>query len=573
MPLQISVFSIVYLAMGAIALLLAAYSWRRRSVAGTWYFTFLMLAAAEWSITLALEMMVTEMPLKIFFGKWQYLGIVSCAPLWFLFVAGYTRNDGWMREWNAFLLWVVPVVTLGLVATNEIHGLVWPEIVPSIVDGTLLLVYANGPAALVSAAYSYILIIAASILLVFTVVQCSQIYRRQIWVLFACTIIVMLADFIDIAGWNPMPGVDLDPLAIGIAGILIFEGAIRFRLFDLAPVVYHSLYSAVHIGVIAIDNDGRIIECNPAARHYLSLPDDVIELPIVKAVPAVAAILTGAADDPGRHHEFSLGDREDKKWFEARLSPLPDYTGQPYGILVIFHDISRCKKTQEELQETHNKLGILSSVTRHDILNNLMAMEAFQELCRERIADPVTLGYIRKLQESSAMIRSQIEFMRNYEDTGGKAPSWYELRKTILEAAAAPPFRQVSMELEGPDADIYADPLIGKVFYNLIDNALSHGGHVTECIVTVRETVDGLLIVFSDNGCGIPASDKEKIFLQGFGNHTGLDLFLIKRILSMTDISICETGTEGAGAQFEILVPKGKFRIRPDLKEGTNRLW
>ena len=54
-----------------------------------------MLAAAEWSFTFALELLVADPSLKIFIGKWQYLGIVSIAPLMLLFVAGYTRNDGW----------------------------------------------------------------------------------------------------------------------------------------------------------------------------------------------------------------------------------------------------------------------------------------------------------------------------------------------------------------------------------------------------------------------------------------------------------------------------------------------
>ena len=168
---------------------------------------------------------------------------------------------------------MIPVVTVVLVATNEMHGLVWPEIVPTVTDGTFVLVYANGPAAIVCMAYSYILAITSVTMLVFTLVQCSQVYRRQIWLLFLCVVIFMLADLIDMTGMSPIPGLDLDPLALGLCGILVFEGAIRFRLLDIAPVVYHNLYSAMHVGVIAVDSSGKVIECNPAARRYLSLPE------------------------------------------------------------------------------------------------------------------------------------------------------------------------------------------------------------------------------------------------------------------------------------------------------------
>ncbi len=569
MALQFSIYAFAYIATGIITLLLALYSWKRRSVPGTLWFSLLMLAAAEWCLTFALEVLVADPSLKVFIGKLEYLGIVSIAPLMLLFVAGYTRNDEWTRDWKVLLLWIIPLVTVLLVATNEMHGLVWPEIVPTVTDGTFVMVYANGPAALVSAVYSYVLAITSVTMLVFTLVQCSQVYRRQIWLIFLCTIIFMLADLIDMTGLSPIPGLDLDPLALGLSGILVFEGAIRFRLLDIAPVVYHNLYSAMHVGVIAVDSGGKVIECNPAARHYLSLPEGAGDYTISSAAPGIASILATAETDTGRQYEFSVGEQPEKRWFGARVSLLQDYSSQPYGKLVIFSDISTCKKAQEDLEEAHNKLSILSSVTRHDVLNNLTAMDMYLELCQKRVTDQSALGYICRLQETSSTIRDHIEFMRYYEETGGKDPAWYDLRTTVLDAAATHSFRDVNVELNGKEVELYADPLIGKVFYNLIDNAVTHGKCVTRCIVTASESNEGLIIVFWDNGCGIPACHKEKIFTQGFGTQTGLGLFLIRRILSITDITIRETGTEGKGARFEIIVPEGKYRIRPDSSQKT----
>jgi len=562
MVLQFSVYAFAYVATGIITLLLSIYSWKRRSVPGTFWFSLLMFAAAEWCLTFSLELLVADPSLKVFVGKFQYLGIVSIAPLMLLFVAGYTRNDGWTKDTKALLLWVVPAITVVLVFTNEMHGLVWPEIVPAVTDGTFVMVYASGPAALVSIAYSYVLAVASVSLLVFTLVRSSRIYRRQIWLLILCTIIFLLSDLIDIFSLSPVPGLDLDPLALGICGIIVFEGAIRYRLLDIAPVVYHNLYSAMHAGVIAVDNNGNVIECNPAARQYLGLPEAAGNYTLTGSAPSLADLIRTAETDTGRQYEFSAGIPE-KKWFGAHVSLLRDYSGNPYGRLVIFHDISTCKKAQEDLREAHNKLSILSSVTRHDILNNLTALDMYLDLCRERVTEPSALGYFKHLQETSQTIRTHIEFMQYYEETGGKSAGWYDLRATVLEAAAAHSFREVRITLEDGDVEIYADPLIGKVFYNLIDNAISHGGHVTRCTVAAEETDDGLVIAFADDGKGIPATDKEKIFNRGYGSHTGLGLFLIRRILSITGITIRETGEEGKGARFEMVVPVGKYRVRP----------
>ena len=110
------------------------------------------------------------------------------------------------------------------------------------------------------------------------------------------------------------------------------------------------------------------------------------------------------------------------------------------------------------------------------------------------------------------------------------------------------------------DPGIYADPLIGNVFYNITENSLRHGEHVPAISFGLRKSAGDRIITFSDNGIGIPADLKEKIFLQGFGKHTGPGMYLARAILSITRISISETGEPGKGARFEIVVPEGAYR-------------
>ena len=102
--------------------------------------------------------------------------------------------------------------------------------------------------------------------------------------------------------------------------------------------------------------------------------------------------------------------------------------------------------------------------------------------------------------------------------------------------------------------------MITKVFYNLIDNALSHGDHVTNIVFSQEETADGLLLICEDNGVGIPPQDKTRIFTNEFGRDSGLGLFLIREILSISGITLRETGDYGKGARFEMLVKKGYYR-------------
>ncbi len=104
--------------------------------------------------------------------------------------------------------------------------------------------------------------------------------------------------------------------------------------------------------------------------------------------------------------------------------------------------------------------------------------------------------------------------------------------------------------------------MLEKVFHNLFDNAVRHGGHVTEISVTCREDEDGkMVIAVEDDGIGIPAEMKERIFRHGYGRHTGYGLFLVQEILAITGMSIRETGEEGKGACFEITVPHNVWRL------------
>ena len=103
--------------------------------------------------------------------------------------------------------------------------------------------------------------------------------------------------------------------------------------------------------------------------------------------------------------------------------------------------------------------------------------------------------------------------------------------------------------------------MIAKVFFNLFDNAVKHGNGVTTVMIECRQSRDELIVVFADNGVGIPPDEKERIFERGFGRNTGLGLFLAREILSITGITIRETGEPGAGARFEIIVPRAAYRF------------
>ena len=145
--------------------------------------------------------------------------------------------------------------------------------------------------------------------------------------------------------------------------------------------------------------------------------------------------------------------------------------------------------------------------------------------------------------------------------SGSGHPCGRRLPVVIRSAASQVAGSSLTFDIPDNPFEIYADPLLIRVFYNLFDNARQHGENVTRITVSYRQSDAGLIIIIADNGAGISTEDKQHLFKHGFGKHTGLGLFLSKEILSITGITISETGIPGEGARFEILVPEGAFRF------------
>lgn len=236
-------------------------------------------------------------------------------------------------------------------------------------------------------------------------------------------------------------------------------------------------------------------------------------------------------------------------------------SSEPVATIAQGHDITEHIQAEKALAQLNRQLNLMSSITRHDILNQVNVIELLISImkteatgvCGERLADMATVA---------GSIRTQIEFTRMYQQLGSQAPQW----QSISEIATPDHVPEgVRFQIHGTRIEVYADLLLKRVFDNLLDNSIRHGGTVTRIDLSFRKTSAGLVMIWEDDGVGVPADEKETIFDRGHGKNTGLGLFLIREILLITGMTITETGIEGKGARFEILVPDGGWRILPGL--------
>ncbi|MFA4877937.1 MAG: PAS domain S-box protein [Methanoregula sp.] len=232
--------------------------------------------------------------------------------------------------------------------------------------------------------------------------------------------------------------------------------------------------------------------------------------------------------------------------------------------LALLVDITERNRAEEALKLASRKLSLLSGITRHDIKNQLQALTGYLEMSGKSLEDPARIsGFIDKEIHVANTIARLIDFTRDYEYMGVKAPSWRNVQTTVSNVIPLLPMRDIHVDFGDPALEVFADPLLERVFYNLIDNALRYGGNrmTTIRISSHPAAGTGLVIVFEDDGTGIALEDKNRLFERGFGKNTGLGLFLSREILGITGITIAENSEPGRGARFEITVPKGAYRF------------
>ncbi len=218
------------------------------------------------------------------------------------------------------------------------------------------------------------------------------------------------------------------------------------------------------------------------------------------------------------------------------------------------HRTQECNSIENALENANTKLLLLNSITRQDVLNELTEISGDLDRTEQR-------PLITKVKAAINRIRRQIKFVKEYQDIGVNKPEWQNVADTITRARVGVDLGKVALDIDVRNVEIYADRLLEKAMYYMIDNALRHGGEkLTRIRFYDRKAENDFVLIYEDDGMGIPYDMKGHLFPKEYGHHTGYGLMLVKETLGVTGISIREIGIPGRGAKFEIHIPKGAYR-------------
>jgi PAS domain S-box-containing protein len=354
---QYTPYILPLVASSIIAGFVTLYVWERRvATSGGTALALLALACAEWSFGYALEIAGVDPATKIFWGKSQYLGIVSVPLLWIIFAYSYSTQGTKMTRRTVSLLSIVPLITLILAFTTETHGLIWKAIQIHTEGSFSALEVTHGSWFWIYWIYAYVLLAVGTVFIFRSFNRTRGLFRRQNLILLTAVLTPWIGNVIYVFGLSPIPGLDITPFAFTISIAVFALGIFSFKLANLAPVARDLVVETMRDGMIVLDSQGNIVDINPAVQRALGLS-------AYQAIGQKAKDLFNAwpslveryehmleADD-----EIVLGDGESQVWYELRMSPLVDNLDRPLGRVVTVRNITEKKRTEEALRFSEEK--------------------------------------------------------------------------------------------------------------------------------------------------------------------------------------------------------------------------
>jgi len=339
-----------------IASVLGLYAWLHRAVAAAVPFSITAISSAFWSIASAVGLTQTDLLAKLFWEQLTYLSYTTVPLAWLAMILQYTGHEKWLTRPRLAALSAIPAVTIILALTNNLHGLVLRNAYLIPFGPLLTLGREYGPWFWVHASYSFLLLLISVGLLLRTLLRSSTSYRSQRLALLLATLPPSVCSLLFVLGLSPIPGLEVTPILLGLAGVPVGWALFRYHLFDIVPVAHHRVIEGMHDGVIVLDSKGQVIDLNPAARVIIGRSlADAVGLPaeeVFRSWPDLISLCRGEST----RAQLVVGPDEARRHYEVQAAPVTDGRAQCLGQVITLHDNTERVYAERAMREANEQL-------------------------------------------------------------------------------------------------------------------------------------------------------------------------------------------------------------------------
>lgn len=538
-------YAILLLTTSVVLVALSAYVWERRDRTGATPLALFLIGEAVWCLCAFAGIVMRGTAWAPFWSRAWFLGVVMTVAGLLVFSLEYTGNDRYLGRRTYALLAVEPVLFLGTIAFGPEY-LVHDAVAPS-AENMLGWVIVPGIAFWIHSAYSYVLLVVTTALLVKFALSSDTLRRRQAIALVASILIPWFGNviylFSDI-------NFDPTPMAFSVAGVAITWAVFRGGLLDISPVAHREVVESLTSAVFVVNIEDCITEVNDAAEALLGDRDLVGER-VESALDAWPELLEHYVTTEW-NSQTTVEMEQQGRYFQVQGTQLVDDRGEAVGRVFQIHEITDQKLRQMELERRNRQLDQFAAVVSHDLRNPLSVASGSVSLARENPDDEHFSRIERAHDRMRGLIDQVLALSRDEEELETKPHSLADLAGT---AWAHVDTGEAVLSIDTDRLVACNKDQLLQLFENAFRNSVEHAGPACHISVrTVPETpgpeppVDGFLI--SDDGPGIPESERESVFDHGFTTSedgTGLGLAIIEKIARSHDWSVRATESQEGG--------------------------
>ena len=383
---DILIYIVPLFGAAVLSAILASVAWRRRPRVGAATFAFYMVASGLWCFAYGMEILSNDIATMLFWAKVQYIGIATVATFCLIFSLQYARRWQPASYFYGFLF-LIPIFTIIIAWLEPLTGLLWQDISVDATGPFSVLTFTYGPVFWLIVIYSYLELLASTIILADLSRRVPETYKKQIRLLVLASMFPWLGNIFYVLGVSLIPHLDLTPFGFFLTGIVMSWSVNRVQLLDITPIARNQILESMAVGILVLNRREHVIDINDSATAILNVSVNAVMGKDVGSLftGSLAPLLNYKQFDYA-HGEIDLSQPDRPCFVDLHVTPLYDYREELIGRTLVLHEITDRKVAEIALTRQKQLFENLVEITRF-----VLGQNSIHESLKETVQNALNL--------------------------------------------------------------------------------------------------------------------------------------------------------------------------------------